>query len=122
DIVDQGIARIELKGTDRTALSNPVPRTAADKVHGIKLYRANMLPRLTQPSPRSTAIDVQVIAPESDAFVSTRLATEVPAPYVEKLSVHRIAGSHWVISEQPDRIAALISDHVAANVSGAISG
>lgn len=106
--VDKGIARTELKGRPEGALTNPVTRSDADKVNGIKLYRANMPRRLSRPRPVPTSVPVQVIAPRTDAFVSTRLATEVPVAFVENLTVVEVDGSHWVVSEKPSMIADLV--------------
>ncbi|MET3961681.1 pimeloyl-ACP methyl ester carboxylesterase [Marmoricola sp. OAE513] len=119
--VDQGIARAELKGRAETALKNPVVRSEADKVNGIQLYRANMPQRLARPRPVHTSIPVQVLAPTRDNYVSTRLATEVPVPFVDDLTVVEVDGSHWVVSEQPDVIGALVDtfagQHAATRAS-----
>ncbi|MCU1684900.1 MAG: short-chain dehydrogenase/reductase [Amycolatopsis sp.] len=76
----------------------------SDGVHGLKLYRANMLPRLSRPMPRSAEIPVQVLAPTGDAFVSTPLQTEI-ARWVPDLRVRRITGGHWVTRAKPELIA-----------------
>lgn len=104
-VVENGIARTELKGRPEESLTNPVQRSDADKVNGIKLYRANMPQRLSRPRPVPTSVPVQVIAPRSDAFVSTRLATEVPVPFVADLTTVEVDGNHWVVSEKPGLIA-----------------
>ncbi len=114
DAVDRGIARTELKGRKDAALANPVERSEADKVNGIQLYRANMPSRLTRPRPVRTPVPVQVLAPSRDAFVSVRLATETPLPYVDDLTVREIAGSHWVVSESPARVAAYVAEFASS--------
>lgn len=111
--VDSGIARTELKGRPGGALHHPVVRSDADKVNGIKLYRANMPQRLSRPRPVRTSVPVQVLAPRTDAFVSVRLATEVPVPYVDDLTTIEVDGSHWVVSEQPALIADLVDTFAA---------
>jgi NAD(P)-dependent dehydrogenase (short-subunit alcohol dehydrogenase family)/pimeloyl-ACP methyl ester carboxylesterase len=85
----------------------------ADARHGLKLYRANMLPRLSRPVPRTADIPVQVLAPSGDAFVSTPLQTEI-GRWVPDLRVRRITGSHWVPRAKPEivaRAAAELVDH-----------
>ena len=77
-------------------------RGKAERINGLQLYRANMLPRLARPQPRSTRIPVQVLAPRGDLFVSVPLQTQAPAPYVERLSTRVVAGGHWVVAERPD--------------------
>ena len=56
--VEAGIAKAELKGRPETELANPVVRSEADKVNGIKLYRANMPQRLARPRPQKTSVPV----------------------------------------------------------------
>jgi pimeloyl-ACP methyl ester carboxylesterase len=108
DAVDKGIERAELKGQPQGALTNPVTRSVADKVNGIKLYRANMPQRLSRPRPVRTSVPVQVIAPNRDNYVSVRLASEVPVPFVDDFIAHEIDGSHWVVSENPALIAGFV--------------
>lgn len=106
--VDAGIARSELRGRPGAELAHRVVRSDADKVNGINLYRANMLPRLARPRPARTTVPVQVIAPRADPYVSARLAAEVPVAYVDDLTVLEIEGSHWIVAEKPG----LIGDYV----------
>lgn len=87
-------------------------RADADKLNGLSLYRANMMSSLRRPRPLPVGIPVQVIAPEDDAFVTPDLAIEAPRPWVADLSVQRIAGSHWVVCEQPEVVAASIREFV----------
>lgn len=116
DAVDKGIARAELKNSPGTSLAHPVRRSEADKVNGINLYRANMPSRLARPKAVPTEVPVQVIAPRSDAYVSTRLATEVPVPFVKNLTVLEIDGSHWVVSEKPGMIGDLVDSFVGKHL------
>jgi hypothetical protein len=44
--------------------------------------------------------------------VTSDLVIEAPKPWVENLTVHRISGGHWVVSERPDVIARLFSGFV----------
>lgn len=93
----------------------PPPRTTADKVNGIWLYRANMLSRLGRSKPRPVSVPVQVIAPDGDTFVTVPLALESPRPWVVDLTTHTVPGGHWIVHEQPELIAqltaAFISEH-----------
>lgn len=115
EAVDKGIERAELKGQGGGALKHPVTRSLADKVNGIKLYRANMPSRLAKPRPVRTSVPVQVLAPTRDNYVSVRLATETPVPFVDDLTVHQVDGSHWVVSEHPDVIGALVDTFIAGH-------
>ncbi|HEX4190966.1 MAG TPA: alpha/beta fold hydrolase [Marmoricola sp.] len=119
--VQAGIARSEGKGQPGGVLRSPVARSEADMVNGIQLYRANMGPRLSRPQPVRTGVPVQVLAPRGDAYVSVRLATEVPVPFVEDLTVHEIDGTHWVVSEDPELVGGLVEAHIAAHTNAGSS-
>lgn len=119
DAVDRGIERAELKGYPEAALANPVQRSEADKVNGIQLYRANMPAILFRPRPVPTTVPVQVLTPTADASVSVRLAAETPVPFVRDLTVREVPGSHWVVSERPAVIAALVAGFASQHQAGA---
>ncbi|MGA6165389.1 SDR family oxidoreductase [Amycolatopsis magusensis] len=76
----------------------------SDGIHGLKLYRANILSRLSRPVPRAASMPVQVLAPTGDGFVSTPMQTEIER-WVPDLRVRRITGSHWVVRSKPGLIA-----------------
>ncbi|RZQ63615.1 SDR family oxidoreductase [Amycolatopsis suaedae] len=89
------------------------PETA-DGVHGLELYRANMVPRLSRPKPATTDVPVQVLAPAGDRFVSTPMQTEIER-WVPDLRVRVVPGTHWLPRSRPEvvaRIAAELVDHV----------
>jgi hypothetical protein len=52
-----------------TLVDDTCSPTVADGVAGLRLYRANMLPRLSRPQLRTTDIPVQVLIPQRDPFV-----------------------------------------------------
>ncbi|WP_141998165.1 SDR family oxidoreductase [Amycolatopsis cihanbeyliensis] len=81
----------------------PNPLTS-DGVRGIQLYRANMLPRMSRPRPRTTDIPVQVLAPTGDRYVSTPLQTEIQR-WVPDLRVRHLNGGHWIARSKPAVVA-----------------
>jgi len=87
-------------------------RTEADKLNGLKLYRANMLNRVSRPRPRPTDVPVQLIVLEQDAFVTPQLAVEAARPWVADLTVHRLLLGHWAVEEHPEPIAELVRQFV----------
>jgi pimeloyl-ACP methyl ester carboxylesterase len=91
--------------------------TRDDQLHGLRLYRANMLGRLTRPRPVRAELPVQVIVPERDPFVTPALAIGAPRPWVPDLTVRRVPAGHWVISKDPAAIATLVDEFVAAKGS-----
>lgn len=113
-VVDRLLAATAKVGRPAGATVVEVDRTDRDRLHGIELYRANVLPRLRRPRPRRTNVPVQVIAPRRDLYVSVPLATESPLGYAEDLSVVEVDGGHWVVLDQPDLIAGLVGDFAAA--------
>ncbi|HEX2299843.1 MAG TPA: SDR family oxidoreductase, partial [Pseudonocardiaceae bacterium] len=80
------------------------PSAVSDAVNGLQLYRANMLPRLARPGPRSTEVPVQVLAPKQDRFVSVALQTDI-AEWVPDLAVRELPGGHWLPRTHPQTVA-----------------
>ncbi|MGH3772786.1 MAG: SDR family oxidoreductase [Pseudonocardiaceae bacterium] len=78
--------------------------TVADGVHGLRLYRANMLPRLARPSPQMTDVPVQVLAPVRDPFVTRSLQTDI-GRWAPNLAVRELPGGHWLPSSHPHTVA-----------------
>jgi NAD(P)-dependent dehydrogenase (short-subunit alcohol dehydrogenase family)/pimeloyl-ACP methyl ester carboxylesterase len=110
-IIDRGLS-LAGRGASSAAVAARPPRSEADKVNGIALYRANMVGRLGRPKPVPTRIPVQVIVPEKDAFVTSELALEAARPWVENLTTHTVSGGHWVVSQRPDVIARLTTEFI----------
>lgn len=105
-----GVGARVMRRLDSTAAEPAVP----DAVHGLGLYRANMLPRLLRPEPRRTGIPVQVLAPTEDGFVGPALQTSI-ARWAADLRVREIPGGHWLPRQKPDviaRCAAELIEHV----------
>lgn len=95
------------------------PRSMADKINGLQLYRANMIRRLRRPRPRPIDIPVQVIVPHADVFASSPLQTGAPRPWVRDLRIRPVAGGHWVVATRPDVVARLVSELVDHASGGA---
>jgi pimeloyl-ACP methyl ester carboxylesterase len=94
------------------------PRTdqgVRNAVNGLNIYRVN-LARSAGRRPRRCAIPVQVLAPRRDRYVGARMQCEAPARWTADLATHSVDGGHWVVSQHPERIAALVADFVAAHV------
>ncbi|HEX6403997.1 MAG TPA: SDR family oxidoreductase [Pseudonocardiaceae bacterium] len=81
----------------------------ADGVNGLQLYRANMMPRLSAPGPRTTDIPVQVLAPQRDPFVSRSLQTEIQR-WVSNLAVRELPAGHWLPRTRPHTVARCASE------------
>lgn len=114
-------AAVRLGQLDRTLrrldTSPAISRSAADKINGLALYRANMFRRLRRPRPFPTLVPVQLIVPKHDPFVTPALATQAPKPWVAELSVRTVEAGHWVMSERPELVAQLTADFIAARTN-----
>ncbi|MGH3735251.1 MAG: alpha/beta fold hydrolase [Micromonosporaceae bacterium] len=95
---------------------HPAPTLAADATHGIRLYRANVLPRLRHPRDRYARVPVQVIAPRDDHYVLPHFQ-EGLARWVPELTLHHVAGRHWLPLIDPELVARHISDYVTARTA-----
>jgi pimeloyl-ACP methyl ester carboxylesterase len=96
-----------------------VRRSAADKTNGINLYRANVARRVLRPRPPHLHLPVLVLAPVDDPYAQLRTATEAPVPFVADLTVERIPGSHWVVTEDPGRVAEHVRSFITRRTASA---
>lgn len=94
------------------APGHPQRTLKADAIRGIRLYRANMIRRLTKPQRRFTQVPVQIISPTKDRFVSPALAEGLErwAPDLQRESVEC---GHWgALTTRATEVAALIAKFV----------
>lgn len=78
----------------------------------LKIYTANLLPRLIRPRPRGTDVPVQVLAPRHDLFVPPAAQLDVDAS-VRTSRVITIAGGHWAPAFRPGAVAAHVATWIA---------
>lgn len=83
-----------------------------DGINGLELYRANFVGRMARPRIASIEVPVQVLAPRDDAHVTVELQLGAPQPYVATLTTHVIPGNHWVVEQDPERIARHLTDFI----------
>lgn len=98
----------KLEGVKLTASTSQT----ADGVHGLGLYRANLLQPLLRPQSRRTEVPVQLLVMQRDPFVSRSLyeGTEAIAPNLRR---SEFALGHWGLLTRPQAIA----DGIAAFVT-----
>ncbi|HET6878459.1 MAG TPA: SDR family oxidoreductase [Jatrophihabitans sp.] len=111
-LMRRAVHRTERRTRSAAGTAAVPPRTDADQVNGLALYRANMLRGMGSPTPLPTRVPVQVIAPAQDAYVTPALALDSPRPWVEHLVTRTVAGGHWVVSDRPDVIARLTGEFI----------
>jgi pimeloyl-ACP methyl ester carboxylesterase len=97
--------------TGRTSATDQVQ----DAIHGVQLYRANALNRVSRPRPSPAQVPVQLVVAEDDPFATPRLVIEATTPWVPDLTVVPVSGGHWWFVQQPAVLAGLIRDFVAAH-------
>jgi pimeloyl-ACP methyl ester carboxylesterase len=106
--------RLFLARLRRTGPRSTLPSSTSiqDYLHGIQLYRANLLPRLLRPQVRRTSIPVQVISPTRDRFVSKRLQQEV-GQWAPDLHLETVHSGHWLPRTHAGELAELVARHTA---------
>lgn len=90
------------------------PGLGRDAVHGLNLYRVNVRRRLRRPGRLQTDVPVLVVHPTRDPFLTAVLTEDLDVPCSD-VRVERLDAPHWVTVTQPDRVAALVREHVEAH-------
>ncbi|MFC4336439.1 SDR family oxidoreductase [Salininema proteolyticum] len=85
----------------------PSETLTADAMTGLKLYRANMIPRFARPRSRFTAVPVHQIVPTDDKFVRPQLA-QAAEPWTPLLWRTTLKAPHWA----PHTHAGELAEHV----------
>lgn len=87
------------------------PGLGSDAVHGLRLYRANVLDRIRHRRPLRTDLPVLVVHPTHDAFLTAVLTEDLDriGPHVR---LERVDAGHWVTVTHADRLAELVRRHV----------
>ncbi len=91
------------------------PRLASNAVHGLEIYRANVMQRMRKPRRLHTDVPVLVVQPTRDPFL-TPVTSEALDEHCTDVRVEEVDGSHWVIVTGADRIAPLLTQHVKDHV------
>jgi pimeloyl-ACP methyl ester carboxylesterase len=76
---------------------------------GVKLYRANFLPRLLRPSPRRADCPVQLVIPKQDNYVRRQLFGQL-AQWTGKLTRQELEAPHWAPLTNPGEVASTIRE------------
>lgn len=87
------------------------PTQTHDGIHGISLYRRNMLPRLIKPRARHAHVPVQMIYATQDRFISEHMV-DVARPWVKQLWRRPVAATHWLQLSHPQALARWIRQFV----------
>ncbi|MGQ0482853.1 MAG: alpha/beta fold hydrolase [Pseudonocardia sp.] len=112
-VVDAAIGAAERFETGTRPPDMPRDRARVNRA-GLKLYTANLLPRLLRPGRRRTDVPVQVLAPRGDVFITAASQVGVER-WATSPSIHLVDGGHWVPAFDPAGIArhvrAFVDEH-----------
>jgi pimeloyl-ACP methyl ester carboxylesterase len=98
----------QLRG--RGSSPDVAPTLRADAIHGIRLYRANMVPRLLRPRRRTAGVPVQLITLSRDRFVNPALGEGLPR-WAPDLRRDTVDAGHWsALFAHAPTVAALVRD------------
>ncbi len=92
------------------------PTQTEDGVHGVNLYRANFIRKITKPEQRFAHCPVQAVILEKDAFVSETYINDLPR-WVKDLTIQRLNANHWAVLSQPTVIAQFIESFALKNAA-----
>ncbi|MFO7528659.1 MAG: alpha/beta fold hydrolase [Marinobacter sp.] len=84
-----------------------------DGLFGVKLYRANFLPRLWRPALRHAQCPVQLIIPKGDNYVGEQLF-ERQVRWTGKLTRRKVDAPHWAPLTAPGLVADAIREFAFA--------
>lgn len=90
------------------------PNISKDGEHGIGLYRANFIPRLSMPRQRHAVCPVQAVVLTRDNFVSPELIDEIPK-WAETFERVDVDANHWAVLSRPQEIAGYIQAFAEKN-------
>lgn len=108
------IAALEGIGRSSTrSQRHETPRSVADHVNGLHLYRQNMPAPMLAPGAQlpKTTVAVQTLVPRRDLFVTPALQRFTGA-IPDGGRVIEIEGGHWVVTSRPDVVARLTAEWV----------
>jgi pimeloyl-ACP methyl ester carboxylesterase len=109
-VLPETLARrgIVARAVERAGGAARAPHRNADAMHGVHLYRANMVRRVTRPRDVPVDIPVQLIVADADPFATPELVVGATRPRVPDLTVVPVTGGHWLVRQQPELFADLI--------------
>lgn len=104
------VAAFQLPVLPELMLRAVMPRDRVpDAVHGLGLYRANLMPSAASSAGVRTDLPVQLVVPLRDRFVTPAMTSQV-GRFVPALVRVEIDAGHWVMRTHPDELADLVAD------------
>jgi pimeloyl-ACP methyl ester carboxylesterase len=123
-LLPESLARrgIVARAVERAGGAPRAPHRNSDARHGVQLYRANMLQRVTRPRNVPVDVPVQLVVADQDPFATPELVVGATTPRVPDLTVVPISGGHWLVRQQPAVFADLIRNFATAHAPIAARG
>lgn len=87
------------------------PTQTEDGLHGIHLYRANLIARLRKPQLRRTDLPVQLIVPTRDRYMIPEIWDDL-TQWVPNLWRREADAGHWILLSHPESIASWVSEFI----------
>ncbi|MDF6101312.1 SDR family oxidoreductase [Gordonia hongkongensis] len=94
------------------------PNLRTDMISGLRLYRANIRPKLGNPNPRPTSVPVLEVINERDIALRPAIFDDTHL-YAKRLWRRRTPTGHWLPLTRPDYVAALAREFVAGQSANA---
>lgn len=83
-----------------------------DMISGLRIYSANIIPRMLRPDPRTTEVPVRLLVNRRDIALRPAIYEDVER-WVPDLSRKDLATGHWLPFHSPGFIAAAVTEFVA---------
>jgi len=99
--------RLSLKAFERPEQLSARPAGPSARRHAasIRIYAANVFPRLLNPVRGGTDVPVQVLAPQRDIFIPPVTQGD-PHPGIRTFEIRGVPGGHWAPTYNPEAVAA----------------
>lgn len=94
------------------------PTFRRDMISGLRIYSANIVPRLRRPRPRTTDVPVHLIVNRHDIALRPAIYAD-SGRWASTLTRTDLATGHWLPFHSPRRIADEVAGVVAARAAGA---
>ncbi|MCH5643343.1 SDR family oxidoreductase [Gordonia sp. ABSL49_1] len=89
------------------------PTLREDMISGLRLYRANIRPKLRNPEPRPTAVPVLEVINDRDIALRPSIFDDTHL-YTERIWRRRTPTGHWLPLTRPDYLARTAREFIAA--------
>jgi pimeloyl-ACP methyl ester carboxylesterase len=109
-----GVLRRAAERAEGAGVAHWGPDLPANASRGVNLYRANVPRRMLAPRPVHTDVPVLVLQPTGDTYLTGALDQRLDR-ICSDVRVVQVPGGHWATRTHPDRVAALVLEHVRAH-------